>query len=1116
MVSRTCNHLADVTIILKCENLQLSGSFKYRGALNKLLRLSPEQLDRGLVTYSTGNHALALLMATEQMSKVREQTIPIQIYVPSSASNDKISAIKSYCTSPTTVVLQENGLDWCAKEAMETCKSMRMTFVPPANDSDIILGQATAAAEFQDQLAADHLGELDAIVVPCGGGSLLSGCASWFRGVPTQVWGAEPQFDGPGLHASLKAGIILPKQKSMGMTIADGQRTTLSPKSWAILRDQTNLQDSFVVTEAQIRKSMSLYHGEFGGIIEPSSAVAMAACFEVAQRQVTIHNATTATKIGVILSGGNISAGTFHRLVNGHRRRVFHIGWVVFLKSRNINLAVFTNEADLAAGAVDLFSQEGIPCIGPPKKASLLETSKVFAKQFMSKNNVPTATYGHFSCYEESLLFIEDQLAQGRRKVVLKHPGIGARQGVFVIETLEEAKQTLVAEFGVQTCGSSRQPDFDILIEEFLEGREFTIMALTDGRNFTMFPPYLDFKTCKENNQGPMTGGMGCVCPTLKCTESMFQALAQGFMARTIAGLGKEGLDFRGFVAIDVILTHDGPIAIEYDLGLGDPETQALMPLIQPDLDLAKVLAQCHSDQISLSSLLFQKDRFAAVVVAVTKKYPLESETQPLHVNLTTPTQKAQRAYSGMEAVKFEGMEYRTDIDLTQTAALANACERRPYQCPTHPEISLVNVEGALELSRARSVKHVFVFPGNAGTHEVAASNGTAGISAFEGASSSEYHDLAKRAKDIGIGLVVVGPDDDVVNGIEESFRKVGVSCFAPSREAAELEGSKVFAKEFMNKFGIPTAHHGSFDNLEAASAYVRHVFTDKDHRIVIKADGLAAGKGVVLPETPEEALEDLRSIMSDGKFSTAGSSVVIEEYMDGYEISILTFSDGKTFFSLPPGQDHKRILEGNKGPNTGGMGVYSPVPMVTPDVLQKIDEVILKPTFDALAKEGRPFCGLLFTGVMVTKSGPKVIEYNVRFGDPETQSSMLLVHEDTDLASFMLSCTNGTLAQVKNSIRIKSGFACNVVIASGGYPGDYKTGKVATLSSPPEGVVIFHAGTRKEDCLLKTAGGRVFSVAAYGDTLEEARRKAYMGVDCVSFEDMVYRKDIALGGLAK
>ncbi|KAF4416393.1 phosphoribosylamine-glycine ligase [Fusarium acutatum] len=418
----------------------------------------------------------------------------------------------------------------------------------------------------------------------------------------------------------------------------------------------------------------------------------------------------------------------------------------------------------------------------------------------------------------------------------------------------------------------------------------------------------------------------------------------------------------------------------------------------------------------------------------------------------------------------------------------------------------------AWQLSRARSVKHVFVFPGNAGTHEVAASNGTAGISAFEGASSSEYYDFAKRAKEIGIGLVVVGPDDDVVNGIEEFFRKVGVPCFAPSHEAAELEGSKVFAKEFMNKFDIPTAHHQSFDNLEAASAYVRHVFTDKDHCIVIKADGLAAGKGVVLPETLEEALEDLRSIMSDGKLSTAGSSVVIEEYMDGCEISILTLSDGNTFFSLPPGQDHKRILEGNKGPNTGGMGVYSPVPMQKklgcPSYLVSIRPLTTLP--------GRPFCGLLFTGVMVTKSGPKVIEYNVRFGDPETQSSMLLIHEDTDLASVMPSCTNGTLAQVKTSIRIKPDFACNVVIASGGYPRDYKTGKVATLSSPPEGVVIFHAGTRKENRLLKTAGGRVFSVAAYGDTLEEAHRKAYVGVDCVSFEDMVYRKDIALGGLAK
>ncbi|KAM0285882.1 hypothetical protein ACHAO9_008474 [Fusarium lateritium] len=423
----------------------------------------------------------------------------------------------------------------------------------------------------------------------------------------------------------------------------------------------------------------------------------------------------------------------------------------------------------------------------------------------------------------------------------------------------------------------------------------------------------------------------------------------------------------------------------------------------------------------------------------------------------------------------------------------------------------------AWKLSHARSVHHVFVFPGNAGTQGVTTGKDMARISNLSGVSSPAYRDLAQRAKSLGIGLVVVGPDDDVVNGIDEYFREVDIPCFAPTRKAAELEGSKVFAKEFMAKYGIPTAHHNSFNDLNTASAYVRRIFIDDNHRIVIKADGLAAGKGVVLPETPEQALEDLHSIMNDGKFSTAGSSVVIEEYMEGYEISILTFSDGKTFFSLPAGQDHKRILEGNKGPNTGGMGVYSPVPMVTPEVLKQIDETILKPTFDALENEGRSFRGLLFTGVMVTESGPKVIEYSVRFGDPETQSSMLLIHEDTDLAGVLLSCTNGTLAQIKDTIKLKPGFACNVVIASGGYPGKYALGKRVSLKTPPEGVVIFHAGTRsdEQDGSVKTAGGRVFSVAAYGDTLEEARSKAYEGVECVFFEPKVYRKDIAMGALS-
>ncbi|KAH7241794.1 phosphoribosylglycinamide synthetase [Fusarium tricinctum] len=421
----------------------------------------------------------------------------------------------------------------------------------------------------------------------------------------------------------------------------------------------------------------------------------------------------------------------------------------------------------------------------------------------------------------------------------------------------------------------------------------------------------------------------------------------------------------------------------------------------------------------------------------------------------------------------------------------------------------------AWKLSHGRSVQQVFVFPGNAGTQNIEAKDNTVAVSNIT-QEISNNHELAQHAKELGVGLVVVGPGDDVVNGIEEYFREVGIPCFAPSRKAAELEGSKVLAKEFMEKWGIPTANYISTASLPAAQAYVRCMFTDNNHRVVIKANGLAAGKGVMLPETKEQALDDLSSIMGDGKFSTPGTPVVVEEHMRGYEVSILTFSDGKTFFSLPPGHNHKRALESNMGLNTRGMGIYSPVRMVTQEVFRQIDNCILKPTFDAMGKEGRPFQGLLFTTVMVTDHGPKVIGYNVRFGDPEAQTSMLLMDEDTDLANILLSCTNGTLEQTEDTIKIKPGFACNVVIASGGYPVKHETGKTVTLKTPPEGVVIFHAGTRSDekDGSLKTAGGRVFSVAAYAGTLEEARSKAYLGVGCVSFEPMAYRKDIAIGAV--
>ncbi|KAH6999290.1 phosphoribosylglycinamide synthetase [Ilyonectria destructans] len=410
----------------------------------------------------------------------------------------------------------------------------------------------------------------------------------------------------------------------------------------------------------------------------------------------------------------------------------------------------------------------------------------------------------------------------------------------------------------------------------------------------------------------------------------------------------------------------------------------------------------------------------------------------------------------------------------------------------------------AWKLSEALSVGHVFVYPGNAGTQE-----GLPNVSNLTGLGESASHGtIAREARLLNVGLAVVGPADAVVAGIEEHFRRMGIPYFAPSKPAAELKGLKVFAKAFMDRYNIPTAAHRSFDDLDEAIAYVKGI----SHRIVTKADGLAGGKGVVAPETTKEALNELRGILEDKKFGAAGSSVVIEEFIEGDEISLLTFSNGKTFQSLPSGQDHKRIGKGNTGLNTGGIGVYSPVPFVTRSTLNRINREILEPTFAGLQAEGRPFVGLLFTGVMITPTGPKVIEYNVRFGDPETQSSMMPLSEDTDLAAILLSYTTETLNQVHFDTR--QGFACNVVVASDGYPLAYETGMEIVLKpqSHPKNVMVFHARTRKDesDGSLRTAGGRVLSVAAFGSTLREAVDKAYEAVHGVHFEGMVFRKDIA------
>ncbi|CAG9938898.1 unnamed protein product [Clonostachys rosea f. rosea IK726] len=409
-------------------------------------------------------------------------------------------------------------------------------------------------------------------------------------------------------------------------------------------------------------------------------------------------------------------------------------------------------------------------------------------------------------------------------------------------------------------------------------------------------------------------------------------------------------------------------------------------------------------------------------------------------------------------------------------------------------------------------------------------------------AAEDDFPSLVNFAKEHGIGLVVAGPDDAVVNGIAGHFEDAAIPCFAPSKKAAEVEGSKAYSKAFMKKYGIPTASYKAFDNYDDAKAYLESVNCSQ---IVLKVDGLAAGKGVVLPSNEAEAHEALRSMMVDSKFGSSGQSVVIEELLDGDEISILTFADGTAAFkSLPPGQDHNRIFEGNKGPNTGGMGVYAPLAFVTPDDLRIIDQDIIKPTLDGLRAEGiapamrishiltlltgRLFAGMLFTGVMMTSKGPKVLEYNARFGDPETQTMMMLLAPECDLAAVLMACSTKKLQTVADKISVRPGFACNVVVAAGGYPESYRKGDGISLGECPLGlftsgflnrsaltlylgIEIFHAGTeRTANGELVTSGGRVLSVAAHGATLEQAVSLAYEGVKHIQFKDKTYRKDIA------
>ncbi|KAK2628416.1 hypothetical protein QTJ16_001519 [Diplocarpon rosae] len=404
----------------------------------------------------------------------------------------------------------------------------------------------------------------------------------------------------------------------------------------------------------------------------------------------------------------------------------------------------------------------------------------------------------------------------------------------------------------------------------------------------------------------------------------------------------------------------------------------------------------------------------------------------------------------------------------------------------------------AWKLSQSPRVEAILAVPGNGGTATCPKTRNDTSVKA------DDYLGLVVFAQKNRINLVVPGPEAPLVDGIEGYFRTVGIPCYGPSKLAARMEGSKTFSKDFMKRHNIATAAYENFSDYESAKQYLDSI----DHNVVLKASGLAAGKGVIIPTTKEEAQAALKEIMLDKEFGSAGDEVVIEEFLEGNELSILSFSDGHTIRSLPPAQDHKRIFDGDQGPNTGGMGCYAPTKIASKELIAEVEQKILQPTIDGMRKERMKMVGTLFTGLMITKNGPKVLEYNVRFGDPETQTLLPLMSKDTDLAEIMLACVAGDLDSL--DVKVDDKFSATVVVAAGGYPGNYAKGTPLIVDSTPAGTNIFHAGTTFSDGQLQTSGGRVISAQSTAETLEQAVENAYTGVKSIKFDNMFYRKDIA------
>jgi phosphoribosylamine--glycine ligase len=414
--------------------------------------------------------------------------------------------------------------------------------------------------------------------------------------------------------------------------------------------------------------------------------------------------------------------------------------------------------------------------------------------------------------------------------------------------------------------------------------------------------------------------------------------------------------------------------------------------------------------------------------------------------------------------------------------------------------------EHALAWKAAQSplADRVYVAPGNAGT---ATEPGVENLSV----ASDDIPGLLDAARRLDVGLTIVGPEAPLVAGVVDAFRAAGLRCFGPTKGAAQLEGSKAFTKDFLARHGIPTAAYGTFTELDSALAYVR----TQGAPIVVKADGLAAGKGVIVAMTLDAAEAAVRDMLAGSAFGEAGHRVVIEEYLDGEEASFIVMADGEHVLPMATSQDHKRVGDGDTGPNTGGMGAYSPAPVVTDAVHRRVMDEVILPTVRGMASEGLPYTGFLYAGLMVMSDGsPKVIEYNCRFGDPETQP--ILMRLRSDLVAHCLAALEGRLDRETADWDPRP--ALGVVLAAGGYPGDYRKGdEISGLpAAAGEGLKVFHAGTALRDGRTVTGGGRVLCATAVGATVSDAQRRAYRLVDAIAWNGMQCRRDIGYRAVAR